>query len=108
MYYSAHLTKPIHSPMVTYPNCALLLEVARRRCTIRVVHDHGGLTTLNDVYRYCVCTAQREDLGLAAPHGSIANGCAIARILLRADDSRVPRTSAVLALDAREEGRKVL
>jgi len=94
--------------MVTYPNCALLLEVARHRCTVGVVHDHGGLTTLNDVYRYCVCTAKREDLGLAAPHGSIANACTIARILLRANDSRVPWTSAILALDTREEGRKVV
>ena len=94
--------------MVTYPNCALILEVICCWCTVGVVDDHGGLTTLNDVYRYSVCAAEREDLGLAAPHGCITDAGAIARILLWADDPRVSRARTVLALDAREERYKVL
>ena len=72
------------------------------------MHDHGGLTTLNDVYRYRVRAAEREDLGLAAPHGGITDASTIARKLLRADDPRVSRARTVLALDAREERHKVL
>lgn len=94
--------------MITYPNRTLVLEVICCRCTVGIVHDHGGLTTLNDVYRYRVRAAEREDLGLAAPHGGITDASAIARILLRADDPRVSRPRAILALDAREEGYKVL
>ena len=94
--------------MITYPNRALVLEIICCRCAVGVVYDHGGLTTLNDVYRYSVRAAEREDLGLAAPHGGITDAGAIARKLLRADDPRVPRASTVLALDAREERDKVL
>ena len=94
--------------MIAYPNRALLLEVVCRRCTIGIVHDDGGLTALNNVYRYGVRAAEREDLGLAAPHGGVADARAIARVLLGADGPRVPRARAVLALDAREERHKVL
>ena len=94
--------------MIAYPNRALVLEVISGRCTIRIVHDHGGLTALNDVYRYSISAAEREDLGLAAPHCGITDASAIARKLLRADDPRVPRARTVLAFDAREERYKVL
>lgn len=94
--------------MVTDPNCALVLEIISCWCTVGVVYDHGGLTTLNDVYRYSVRAAEREDLGLAAPHRRITDAGAISRILMRADDPRVPRARTVLALDAREERNKVL
>jgi hypothetical protein len=105
---STYLAKPIHPSMITYPNCALLLEVACRLCTVRVVHNHRWLTTLNDVYGYCVRAAKCEDLGLTAPHGGLANARAIARILLWANDPRVPGAGAVLAFDTGEERHKVL
>lgn len=94
--------------MVTYPNRALVLEVICCRCTVGIVHNHRGLTTLNDVYRYSVRATEGENLGLAAPHGGITDASAIARKLLRVDDPRIPRARAVLAFDAREERYKVL
>lgn len=94
--------------MITYPHCALILEVVSCRCTTRVVHDNRGLTTLNDVYWYGVRAAECEDLGLSAPNGGVTNVCAVARILPRANDPRVPCASTIFALDARKELYKVL
>src|SRR5712672_3167988 len=94
--------------MITYANGALLLEVVGCRCTAGVVHDHGGLTALNDVYRHVVSAAEGEYLRLAAPHGGVADVGAVPRVLLRADDASVPRAGAILAFDARQERHKVL
>ena len=94
--------------MVTYPHRALILEVGRCWCATRVVHDNRGLTTLNNVYWYGVRAAECENLGLSTPYASVTNVCAVARILTRANDPRVPCATAIFALDARKERYKVL
>ena len=94
--------------MITYPHRALLLEVVGSWCTARIVHDNRGLTTLNDVYWYGVRAAERENFGLPSPYGGVTDARAVARILPRANNPRVARARAVLALHARKEGHKVL
>lgn len=94
--------------MITYPNCALLLEVIGCWCAGGVVHDHRGLTSLDYMYWDPIRTAESEDLWLAAPHRGVPNVRAVARILPRANDPRVSHVDAVFALHAREERHKVL
>ena len=103
----AYLAEPIHPPMITDTDGALFLEVIGSRCATGVMHDHGRLTALHDVYGHRIRAAEREDLRLAAPRARIAYGCAVTRVLARTDDARCG-LAVTLALDARQEGRKVL
>lgn len=104
----AYLAEPIHPSMITDSDRALLLEVASIWSTAGGVNDNGRLTTLYDVYWHRVRAAERENLGFTTPRTGVANGRAVARILLRSNHSRLTRTKPVFALDAREERHKVI
>jgi hypothetical protein len=94
--------------MITDTGRTLLLEIVGPRCTAGIVHDHGRLAALHNMYTHRVSAAEREDLRLAAPCARIADGRAVSRILARANNARLKTTDTVLALDGRQERRKVL
>jgi hypothetical protein len=108
IYKDAYLAQAVHPSVITDPHRALILEVVGCWCTTRVVHNNRGMATLNNMYWYGVRAAECEDLGLSTPHGGVTNVCAVARILPRANDPRVPCASTIFALDARKELHKGL
>ena len=94
--------------MIADADRTLVLEVVSPRFATGVMYDHGRLAALHNMYSHRIRAAERKDLRLAAPRARVANGRAVARIFARTNNARLGGTAAVLALDARQERRKVL
>jgi hypothetical protein len=71
------LPKPIHPPVVTYPDHHPGMQISHSGLSGRIMHHHRRRPSLDYMNWHIICFAQGQDFQLAAPYGCIPYGYTI-------------------------------